>query len=186
MKGEIRTVIPDPDIDYLNSLDDSELDQYVGMCVGNWLDYAREHRLRVLAITKMREEAMSAGRWTADSEQTSKQVQEEIDLLRETEKTKQKALEFRDFYEKKTGRKIELPPGHRLIEILRRFLSAPTYKRYVYPHIADMHSEYYPALQAGDLKKARIIEIAFYFRVFWPIIKAACSSFKTLIVFASK
>jgi hypothetical protein len=147
MKGENRQDIPN--FDYLNSLDDSELDRYVGMRVGTWLKKTQEHRLKIQAIIRRREEAMSTGRWTADSEETSRFVKDEIEMLRETEQTEREALEFRDFYEKKTGRKIQLPPGHRLIEISCRFLSAPAYKRYVYPHIADMHSEYFPALTEG-------------------------------------
>jgi hypothetical protein len=172
--------------DEILGLDDAQLDQYVAKRVGFWLSKTQEHRLRVQAIIRMREKAMSRGRWTANSAQTSKLIQDEIDMLRETEKTEQEALDFCDSYEKTTGRKIQLPPGHRLIEIARRFLSEGMYKRYIYPHIADMHSEYYPALKAGDLRKAKVIEIAFYFRVLWPIIKAVCSSFKTLIEFASK
>ncbi len=178
MKGENESI--DPDIEYLKSLD------YVGMRVGKVVNRARQNRFRAQALIRRREKAMSAGRWAVDSEQTAKLVKVEIDLLREAEETERETLEIRDLYEKKTGRKIEIPPGHRLIEISRRFLSAPTYNRYVYPHIADMHSEYFPALQVGDLRKAKIIEIAFYFRVLWPIIKAVCSSFKTLIEFAGK
>jgi hypothetical protein len=187
MKGENESIVPD--IEYLKSLTESEIseyERYVGMRVGKAVYKAREHKLKVQAIIrireKAREKAMAEGRWTADSEQ----IQVENDLLRESEETEREALEICDLYEKTTGRKIELPPGHQLIEISRRILSEPNYKRYVYPHIADMHSEYFPALQAGDLRKARNIEIAFYFRVLWPIIKAICSSFKTLIEFASK
>jgi len=183
---DIRSAGKQSNLIDLDSLNESQLDRYVETRVSIWLDKAREHRSRVQALTKRREKAMSAGRWTADSAETSKVVQEEINLLRETEETERKALEFREFYEKRTGRRIRLPPGHGLIDLSRHILSEATYKRYVYPHIADMHSEYFPALQAGDLRRARMIEAAFYIRVFWPVIKALFLSFKTLFEFANK
>lgn len=53
--------------------------------------------------------------------------------------------------------KFELLRPPRLVyrPILRRLLRPATYKRYVVPHIEDMHAEYFQCLAAGDERGAR-------------------------------
>lgn len=82
--------------------------------------------------------------------------------------------------------KIILPPGHRLNSLASMLLDKKNYKRYIYPHVADMHVEYFQALKDGDERKARFVVIMFYLRVLAPVVRAIFTSIKTWFEFTSK
>lgn len=82
--------------------------------------------------------------------------------------------------------KIVLPPGHRLISLTSMLLDKKRYRRFIYPHVADMHLEYFEALKNGNESKARIVVILFYLRVLTPVVRAIFTSIKTWFEFTSK
>jgi hypothetical protein len=51
------------------------------------------------------------------------------------------------------------PPGMRFAQILRVFMTARAFRRYVYPAITEMQAEHYEAVHAGDRRQARWILI---------------------------
>lgn len=53
------------------------------------------------------------------------------------------------------GRKIVLPPRLLFDGLLRRLMTPVSYKRYVIPHVADMHEEYFSCLAKKDNAGAR-------------------------------
>jgi hypothetical protein len=57
--------------------------------------------------------------------------------------------------------KLVRPPQLVYAPLLQRFLPPAAYKRYVEPHIADMHAEYFACIAAGDQRGAR-----------WAVIRA--------------
>lgn len=53
------------------------------------------------------------------------------------------------------SRRIVLPPRLFYDGLLRRLMSPAAYKRYIVPHVADMHEEYFACLAKGDERGAR-------------------------------
>lgn len=51
--------------------------------------------------------------------------------------------------------RIQLPPRLIYDGLLQRLLSPGAYKRYIVPHVADMHDEYFACLAKGDEAGAR-------------------------------
>lgn len=51
--------------------------------------------------------------------------------------------------------RIQLPPRLLYDGLLQRLLSPGAYKRYIVPHVADMHDEYFVCLAKGDEAGAR-------------------------------
>ncbi|HWK51172.1 MAG TPA: hypothetical protein VNR40_14865 [Steroidobacter sp.] len=58
-------------------------------------------------------------------------------------------------HERVETRRILLPPRLFYDGLLRRFLRPAAYKRYIVPHIADMHEEYFSCLSKNDEAGAR-------------------------------
>jgi hypothetical protein len=61
--------------------------------------------------------------------------------------------------------RIQLAPGVRLARLCRFLLTLAAYKRYVEPVIADMHEEYYAALDAHEYLHAKWIAVRVWFLV---------------------
>lgn len=64
--------------------------------------------------------------------------------------------------------KLVRPPRLVYAPILQRFLRPAAYQRYVEPHIADMHEEYFACIAKGDERGAR-----------WAVIRAHMYVFPT-------
>ena len=53
----------------------------------------------------------------------------------------------------------ERPPGIRFGQVLRLFMTARAFRRYVYPALTEMQAEYYEALNAGGRRAARRVAL---------------------------
>lgn len=80
----------------------------------------------------------------------------------------------------------KLRPGRKFSGLAMLVLGEKRFQRYIVPELADMHKEYYEAIDAGECKKARAIVWRFYGFILWPIVKVLFLTIKTIFDFANK
>lgn len=84
------------------------------------------------------------------------------------------------FGSKSEKRRIVMPPAKRLADVGRFLLTKDAYKRYVEPHVADIHHEYFEALKAGQGGRARMIVVLGYLRVLRPLLAGLVATARAL------
>jgi hypothetical protein len=81
---------------------------------------------------------------------------------------------------------LQRRPGKKFTNLATVVLGEKRFERYVAPALADMHLEYFDAIKAGELKKAKIIVWRFYACTLWPVLKIFFATIKTLFEFANR
>lgn len=72
------------------------------------------------------------------------------------------------------------PPGGVLLRVGRFLLKQTDFQRYVEPHVADIHHEYFAALAAHERWRAKWIVFRGYMKVLSPLIAGVVSTLKAL------